>query len=414
VLTQEEFMKSVSALQFLKIRGSFGQVGNDNISNRRFIYVDDWTQGTGGFFNGTANIPGLPNPVYQNTMPNPFVSWEVANKANIGIESSFKGGFEWDLDLFYEKRNSILITQLAIPSYLFGQTSMPPLNDGVMTNRGFETSFTYKKKFTKDLFIMNRLSAAFARNVLEKNNESPFDDTYSYPYRQEGFSRGVIFGFDCLGYFADEAEIAASPNQSQQGKALPGDLKYRDVNKDGIISDKDMIPMKYPAVPELNISYTLNVNYKGFDLSLLLQGVSNYSFNFSGRGVKEWEGNAARNGWKSYFELHQYAWTPEKAANGGDIRYPRMHVDGISGNHVTSNYWVIDLWYVRIKNAELGYTLPKRMTRAIGLENLRVYLNGSNLATFDNMPFKYFDPEVSNSLSHPIFANFNIGLNVTF
>lgn len=416
VLTQENFMKGISAVEFLKLRGSFGQVGNDNISNRRFIYVEDWVQGTGSgsYFNGTGNLPGLPNPVYENSMANPFVSWEVANKANIGIESSFKGGFEWDLDLFYEKRNSILITQLAVPRYMFGQLSMPPVNDGVMTNRGFETSFTHKKKFAKDLFIMNRISAAFARNVIEENNEAPFDKTYVYPYRQEGFSRGVIFGYDCLGYFADQAEIDAWPNQSQLGKAIPGDLKYRDVNGDGVVSDKDLIPMKYPTVPELNLSYTLNINYKGFDLSVLLQGVSNYSFNFTDRGVREWNGNPARNGWKNYFELHKYAWTPEKAANGGDIRYPRLHVDGISGNHATSNYWLIDLWYLRVKNLELGYTFPKRMTKAIGLENLRVYLNGMNVATFDNMPFKYFDPEVSNSLSHPIFATYNAGLNITF
>ena len=414
VLTQENFMKGISAVEFLKLRGSFGQVGNDNISNRRFIYLEDWIQGTGGYFTGTGNLPGLPNPVYENAMANPLVSWEVANKANFGIESSFKGGFEWDLDLFYEKRNSILITQLAVPRYLFGQLSMPPLNDGVMTNRGFETSFTYKKKFAKDLFISNRISAAFARNKIEKNNEAPFDKSYAYPYRQEGFSRGVIFGYDCLGYFADQAEIDAWPNQSQLGKAIPGDLKYRDVNGDGVISDKDLIPMKYSTTPELNLSYTLNINYKGFDLSVLLHGVSNYTFNFSGRGVKEWEGNAARFGWKNYFELHKYAWTPEKAANGGDIRYPRLHVDGISGNHAASNFWLIDLWYLRIKNLELGYTFPKRMTKAIGLENLRIYLNGMNVATFDNMPFKYFDPEVSGSISHPIFATYNAGLNITF
>lgn len=414
VLTEEEFMKSVPLVQFLKLRGSFGQVGNDGISNRRFIYVDDWTQGTGGYFSGTGNLPGLPNPVYENSMANKLVSWEVANKANIGIETSFKGGFEWDLDLFYEKRNSILITQLAVPKYVFGQLTLPPVNDGVMTNRGFESTFTYKKKFTNGLFMMNRISGAFARNVLNNNNETPFDDSYAYPYRQEGFSRGVIFGFDCLGYFADQDEIDSWADQSQQGVALPGDLKYRDVNDDGVISDKDLIPMKYPTVPEINLSYTLNLNYKGFDFSILLQGVTNYSFNFSGRGVKEWEGNAARYGWKNYFTLHKYAWTPEKAANDGDIRYPRLHVDGISGNHVTSNYWVLDLWYLRLKNIELGYTFPKRMTKAIGLENLRVYLNGMNVATFDNMPFKYFDPEVSNSLSHPIFANYNVGLNITF
>ena len=419
VMTEEKFMKSISAVEFLKFRGSFGQVGNDNISNRRFIYVDDWTQltgtGAGSYFNGTGTMPGLPNPVYQNTMPNQAVSWEVSNKSNIGIESTFKGGFDWDLDLFYEKRNSILITQLPIPKYMFGQTALPPLNDGVMTNRGFETSLTYKKKFTKDLFILNRLSVAFARNKIEKFNEAPFDQTYTYPYRQEGFSKGVVFAYDCLGYFSDAAEIAGWADQKGLGVALPGDLKYRDTNGDKVINEKDKIPMRGPNVPELNLSYTLNVNYKGFDLSVLLQGVSNYTFDFSGRGIFDWSGNVARpEGIKNYFELHKYAWTPDKAANGGDIRYPRLHVDGISGNTAPSNYWLTDLWYMRLKNLEFGYTFPKHMTKAIGLENLRIYLNGLNLFTIDNMPFKYLDPETAKSLSHPISSNYNVGLNITF
>jgi hypothetical protein len=116
----------------------------------------------------------------------------------------------------------------------------------------------------------------------------------------------------------------------------------------------------------------------------------------------------------NYFELHQYAWTPDKASNGGDIRYPRLHVDGISGNRQPSDYWLLDFWYIRVKNLELGYTLPRKMTSSIGLEKVRFYFNGLNLLTWDAMPFKYFDPEVANTLSHPIFINYNMGLNITF
>jgi hypothetical protein len=161
------------------------------------------------------------------------------------------------------------------------------------------------------------------------------------------------------------------------------------------------------------MAFSLNVNYKNFDVSVLLQGVTNYTYNFSGRAIYDWNGNAY-GGIKNYFELHKYAWTPEKQANGGDIRYPRMHVDGVSVSKQASNYWLIDLWYMRVKNLELGYTLPKHMLSSIGLDKVRVYFNGLNLLTIDNMPFKYLDPEVSNSLSHPISANYNVGLNVTF
>ena len=225
---------------------------------------------------------------------------------------------------------------------------------------------------------------------------------------------GTVWGYQCLGYFRDAADIASSPNQSGVGKAIPGDLKYADLNGDGIISEKDKIPMAHPLVPEVNIAYTLNITYKNFDFSLLVQGVTNMTYSFSGRGVQDWNGNAQRYGWKNYFEINQYAWTPDKQSNGGDIRFPRLHVDGISGNNEPSTYWLLDYWYVRIKNFEMGYTLPKRMTKSIGLEKLRIYFNASNLATWDNMPFKYFDPEAASTLSHPIYINYNLGLNITF
>lgn len=414
VVSEESFMQDIGAIDFLKIRGSFGKVGNDRISNSRFIYVDNWTQGMGDYFRNTGGMAGLPNPVYEKSMPNKLVSWEVANKSNIGLETNFKNGIEVDVDLFYEKRNSILITQLPIPKYMFGQLSLPPRNDGVMVNRGFEASIGYNKKVNSDLYITTRFSTAFARNRVENANEIPFDDDFAYPYRSEGFARGSYFGFDCLGYFDDEAEIEGWADQSALGAfVLPGDLKYKDQNNDMIIDEKDKIKMDYPRVPELNLAFSLSVNYKGFDVSALLQGVTNYTFDFSGRAIYDWHGNSV-DGIKNYFGLHKYAWTPEKAENGGDIRYPRMHIDGASVSKQPSNYWLIDVWYVRLKNVELGYTFPKKVTKSMGLSNLRIYFNGLNMLTVDNMPFKYLDPEVSSSLSHPLYANFNVGVNVTF
>ena len=413
-MSEENFLSSIEAIDFLKIRGSYGQVGNDRISNTRFIYVDDWTQGGGGYFAGVTGIPGLPAPGYQNRIPNENVTWEVSNKTNIGFESQFRGGLEWDVDLFHEKRSSILITTSAIPGFMFGQINLPPTNDGIMTNKGFETTLGYHKQVTRDLFLSGRLSASFARNEMVAMNETPLDDSYAYPYRVEGFRRGTYFGYDNLGYFNSQEEIEGWADQTQLGASvLPGDLKYRDVNGDGFINEKDLVPLNYPSVPELNFSLSLATNFKGIDCSVLLHTVGNYGFNFSGRGIYDWDGNA-HGGIKNYFELHKYAWTPEKAASGGDIRYPRMHPDGVTVSKQPSDYWIIDLWYTRIKNLELGYTLPPQWISNIGMEKLRVYFNSSNFLTFDNMPFDYLDPEVSNSLSHPIFATYNVGLNDTF
>ncbi len=415
VASEENFLKRSNVVNLLKFRGSYGQVGNDQISNLRFIYIDDWVQrANSDYFAGTGNIPGLPPPTYEATSSNPFVSWEVATKTNIGFESRFFKNLSLEVDLFHEDRTSILITQSKIPRYITGQVNQPPTNTGIMTNRGIEATLGYRKLSKNDLFFNTRLSGAFARNKIINMNETPYDETYAYQYQTEGFSRGTTWGYDCLGYFESQEEIDNWADQTGlNANVFPGDLKYRDVNGDGVIDVKDYIPMQHPNVPELSFSLSSSVSYKGLDFSFLLQSVHNYTFNFSGRTIQDFGGNDPRN----YFSIHKYAWTEEKAASGGDIRFPRMHPTGNSngsnGNH-PSNYWRISMDYLRVRNIELGYTLPKRFTSNLRIENVRMFFNGMNLFTWDNMPFKYMDPEVSHSLSHPLYATYNFGVNVTF
>jgi len=419
VISEEDFMKSSKAIQLLKIRASYGKVGNDKISGSRFLYLDDWTQGTGGYFNGITAIPGLPTFVYQNSIPNTNVGWEVANKYNFGFESKFLKGFGFDFDLFYEKRNSILITRSLLPVYMFGQLNLPPTNNGVMENKGFEATLSYQKKVNKDFFFRTTFSTAYARNKVLKANEVPFDSTYAYRNQIEGYPVGMVFGYKNLGYFKDQADIDASPSHAGLGSVvLPGDLKYADLNKDGKIDVKDLMPMKYPLVPELSFSFNINAEYKGFDMSIMLQGVTNYNYDFRGRAIFDYSGNSVNVinniSVKNYYTPNLYAWTPDKVANGGDIRYPRIHSDGNTVSKQISDYWEINLWYMRVKNVELGYTLPKQLSSRIGMSDLRFYFNALNMFTFSNMPFKILDPEVSNSLNHPIYKNFNLGVNVSF
>ena len=419
VISEENFLKSSQAIQLLKIRGSFGQVGNDQISGSRFVYLDDWTQGSGGYFNGITAIAGLPTFVYQNTVPNPDVSWEVANKYNFGFESKFLKGFGLDFDLFYEKRSSILLTRSVVPAYMFGQLSLPPTNTGVMENKGFEATLSYQKQVNKDLFLKTTFSTSFAKNNVIKANETAYDSTFTYRNRIEGYSLGTVWGYHNLGYFKDQADIDASPSQTGLGSVvMPGDLKYADLNHDGKIDVKDQMPMKYPLIPQLNLAFTFTAQYKGFDMSVLLQGVTNYNYDFSGLAIWDYSGNSINVinmiSVKNYYTPNLYAWTPEKAANGGDIRYPRLHTDGNSCSKQISDYWEINLWYMRVKNVELGYTFPKKLSSKIGMSDLRIYFNALNMFTFSNMPFKILDPEVSNSTSHPISKNFNLGVNISF
>ncbi|RED98354.1 SusC/RagA family TonB-linked outer membrane protein [Marinoscillum furvescens] len=414
VLSEEGFMKNQSLVEFLKVRGSYGIVGNDKISNSRFLYVGDWTQGQGNYFAGLGGVPGLPNPVYQRTIPNELVTWEEAAKTNIGLDLNLRGGIRLDADVFYEKRNSILINNSPIPSGMFGQQGLPPLNEGVMENKGFEVALGYDSKLGQNGRFSTTFTTSFARNKVINYNEVALDADFAYRYRVEGYSRGTAFGYHNLGYFESQEEIDGWADQSGLGGVVrPGDLKYEDLNGDGIIDVRDQKPMDYPNVPELNLSYSLSANYKGFDMSLLFHGVTNYSFDISGRGVYDWNGNAYGN-YKNYFEHHQQAWSEERRANGEKIVYPRLHFDGVSVSKQPSDYWIQNLWFVRLRNIEFGYTISKQFLSPTGIDQVRVFFNGQNLFLWDNMKYDVMDPEVSNSLSHPIFKTFNIGANITF
>lgn len=414
VMSEMSFIKNINTIRYLKIRGSLGTVGNDNIGNRRFLHVQDWVQRKKDYFDGTNVATDLGNPTYEATLPNPLVQWEVARKANIGIDSRFIRGFEFDFDFFYEKRDNILIDDHPVPQLMFGQLNLPPVNDGVMINRGFEAVLSKHSKVGKDLHITTKFTGSFARNKIIKQNEVPFDTSYTYPNRKEGFSRGTRWGYDCAGYFTSAEEIAGWASYENIADTVrPGDLKYIDHSGDGVIGQEDKIPMKYPSIPELELTFSLNLNYKGLDFLVLLQSHGNYNFNQQGRAVYDWSGSPY-NGYRNYFEHHKYAWTEERFANGDKIIYPRMYLDGTSPSKQPSNYWMQDIWYLRIRNLELGYTLPKTLTERIKLDNVRIYVNGLNIWTWHNLRYDGFDPEVPNSLSHPIYSTYNLGLNVTF
>ncbi|WP_319503369.1 TonB-dependent receptor [uncultured Draconibacterium sp.] len=413
-LTEEEFMSNVGFLDYLKIRTSFGQVGNDRMGGQRFLYLPNWTQAQNGYFSGMWRPNGMPSATFESTMPNMNITWEVANKYNAAIETRVFDYIKLDVDVFYEKRSSILTGVSLIPEYMYGQSNLPPTNAGVMSNKGFEVTLGYSKSFKNDLWINTRFSATFARNKIVKMNETPLDDSYAYPYTTEGFSRGVMWGYDCLGYFESTEEIQNWADMSALStNVLPGDLKYRDVNGDGYIDSKDLIPMEYPNIPEWNYSYTFSAGYKNFDFSVLIDVATNYMYNFYGRGVLDWE-NQEIGSYKNYFELHKYAWTPERYENGERIEYPRLHHDGITISKNPSSYWMKEMWFARLRNIEFGYSIPERACNSMKISKARVFVNGQNIFTLDNMPFKYFDPEVTNSLAHPVLSTVNVGLNVTF
>lgn len=402
LISEENFLKGNNIINLLKLRGSYGEVGNDRIGGRRFLYLDD-IQVNGGGYSGSL---GNGQIITTNLLRNEDLQWEVAKKANIGLELGLFGAVNLVVDVFNEKRNNILRTRGTVPA-LNGlpNGSLPPVNIGVINNKGYEIELNYKKQINPDLSIFTRLNLNYARNKQINADEAILPEDYAYRYRQTGYRIGQQWGYEIESYFADAADIANSPVQNVGGhESRPGDFKYKDLNGDGVVDGKDVAPMAYSVVPEYTFGAAFNVNYKNFDLSALFQGVTNVMSFYGGRG-----------NWPlyNYSEWHAYSWTEERAAKGQEIRYPRLTTQP-SPNETTNSFFYMDASYIRLKNVELGYTIPTGIAKKLRAKSIRFYVNGLNLVTWDRLPTKNFDPELTGDYVYPVTRYYNAGVNFTF
>lgn len=395
VPTEEDFMQSSGDwLDFLKLRASFGQVGNDNMNGSRFAFLTLWSGS------------------YESQIGNTQLQWEKANKFNVGMESRFLGNFGLDADIFYERRNNILIAADGlVPTGVFGTGGVhvsgiiPKINAGVIDNRGFELTATYQNQFNRDSYLDIRVNGAFNRNEIINLSEVLLPEDYAYRLRSTGFRLGQHFGYETAGFFNTEQDLIDWYDQSELG-ANPklGDLKYKDQNGDGILNEKDMVPIGDPEIPEWTFGAGLSYQYKNFDFSMMWQGVAARSYLLTGQKI-----------WETYNfnEWHKEAWSIDRYNSGQKITYPRLE-PGSNASKLPADFWYADGSYIRLKNVEIGYTLPKSISTLIGASSLRIYTNGLNLLTFDNYPVKYQDPEQSSELIYPVFKTVNFGLNLMF
>ena len=230
-------------------------------------------------------------------------------------------------------------------------------------------------------------------------------EDYACRLRRTGYRLGEPFGYEVAGYFNTEQEILDWYDQTALGsKPKLGDLKYKDKNGDGIVNDKDMVPIGYPEIPEWTFGAGLNIQYKNLDFSMMCQGSANRSYYMTGQNITE---TYNFNNW------HKEAWSQERYDAGERITYPRLD-PGSSINHLPSSFWYVNGNYIRLKNMEVGYTLPKKWSNSIRASSIRFYINGLNLLTFDRYPVKYQDPEQSSELLYPVFKTYNVGLNISF
>ena len=420
VVSNENFLKGNKVITNLKLRASYGKVGSDKIGNNRFLYLDNHTYSASG---GVA-VGGY-GTINENRPGNYNLQWEVSKKQNYGIDLQLWSDWSITFDYFIEQRSKILKTQGMAPQFA-GVPQWPYLNLGVVDNSGYELEINYNKSFNKDLFLSVKGNFSYNHNKVKFWDEVPYADGYYYQYRTTGQSLNQTFGYKIdwsngNGYFNTQEELdkyteGYVDENGVEHKGITynlstapqlGDFKYIDQNGDGIIDEKDRVPIGYTNVPRVSYGLNVSLNYKWFDFTFFLQGVGKYSSYYSGQGVYE---NIYQG---TFFKYHKTAWTAERYAAGQKITYPRLST-GETCSKIQNDFFVMDRAFIRLKAIELGYTLPSNALRAIGINKLRVYFRGDNLVTWDRLRTSTTDPEQTDQIGYPIVKTFNFGFNVTF
>ena len=393
ILSNEKFLENSKIVNFLKLRASAGQTGNSNYNGNQYLFLNTWT----------ANAK-------EDQLGNPSIKWETSTKYNVGIETKLFNALVFGADFFYHKNTDIIIGDIAIiPSGMMGlgDASLPPLNIGDGTNKGFEMVLGFNKKLNKDLYLYFSGNVSLCKNERGYTAELPYDETFAYPYRRQGYPINYVFGYRSAGLFNTQQEIDNWEDQSALGGVpIPGDIKYLDLTGDGKVDPKDMAPLGIGLAPEVSFGFKAQVNYKWFDLSVFFNGAARRNVYLSDFG---WSSNN-----DNFTEYMKNAWTPEKYAAGENIVYP--HLGRESSNFVKSDYWLKDGSYLRLRNIELGFTLPENISKQISANSIRFYANGFNLLVWDKLPNDDFDPEsVGNTTtSYPILKSINFGVSVKF
>jgi len=401
VVSDERFFKSFipeRIISHLKLRVSYGEVGNDGDVNR-FLYLPSaYKAGDGALMGEDFKKLGS---YYEDKLGNPLITWEKAKKQNYGIDMKFfKQRLNLIFDYFYDSRNDILDNRKTLPA-MFGATPATE-NLGEMINKGFEIDLGWNDKVGKvSYFVKGNYS--FARNKILYTDESY--DVLNPHLARTGRRYGQPFGYKFIGFFADQNDVAQSPSQFS-GASLPGDAKYADINGDGVINEKDMVPIGYPTFPEVNFGLSGGMSYKGFDFSFLFQGATNVSIMIDGFMQKP----GAEFG--QILESVKYErWTPGSTT----ATRPRLTVNyANASNYMSSTLWQRDASYLRLKNVELGYNIERKALKSIGISNLKVYVNGQNLYTWDKLDIA--DPEngKTSDLQYPQLVIYNVGVKVSF
>ena len=407
VISNEKWFKPLeNVVHNLKLRASYGLVGNDAIGSKydRFFYLSEVSMNNanraGHFgFNQDVSYNGVNISRYANDA----ITWETSYKTNYAVELGLFKSLDIIAEYFTELRKDIFMTRADIPNTM-GLQSTVAANIGQASARGIDIQADYKKSWSKDFWTSARGNFTYSTSKYLVYEEP----TYPEAYRQHaGHSIKQAWGYIAERLFIDDEEADNSPSQSSFGSQYGGgDIKYTDVNKDGVITTADRVPIGYPTSPEIIYGFGFSTGYKGVDFSVFFQGLGNESFWIDAVDTSPFVNNTQLL--KAYSDSH---WS-ENDRNIYAL-WPRYSSYMNYNNTPTSTWWMRDGSFLRLKQLELGYTLPNKLTRKIHVENLRVYFQGNNLFCWSK--FKLWDPEMAGEgLGYPIQKTLNFGVNVTF
>ncbi|GHT72780.1 SusC/RagA family TonB-linked outer membrane protein [Bacteroidia bacterium] len=410
-ISEEDFFKDlISNVQLLKFNASYGLVGSDVAPGNRYLYKHVYKQGDGYIIGGDN---GSAFPTYrEDALGNDFVTWEKSRKFDVGVDVTFLNKWSLKVDYFYDYRYDQLVERQNISKIL--GIGVSPTNVAETQNRGFDGQISFQTKIDK-VFFNSNFVFSYAKNKIIYKAEA--QQRYSW-LSETGHSIGQPFGYHFVGYYTPED--IDNINANAPGKpAIPstdvpvqaGDLKYADLNGDGIIDDFDKQAIGHPNLPSTTVGWTLGAQYKNFSISVLFQGSFDYSFSVVGTGIESF---------KSQFQpIHQQRWTAERAAAGETINFPRLTRNPATVNSsegYPSDFWLIDAWYARLKTVDVAYQIPSKiLPDKIG--SARLYLNAYNLFTLTNYDKYQQDPEIKTNSAGDAYMNqrvINVGVQLTF
>jgi TonB-linked SusC/RagA family outer membrane protein len=403
-ISKENFFKSIKAVDNMKIRASYGQMGNDQVfyngNLQEYAYLSTY-----GF--GQYPINGeVATTLVETSLANPNFTWERANNFNLGLDASFLNNkFDMVLEYFYNKRDQILIQKTGSTPASSGISSLlPPVNAGRVDNSGYEFTLNYNGRASSQVQFRAGINGGYAQNKVVFQDEAQGAPDYQ---KQEGHPIGAYLVFKSAGVFKDQVAIEANKvdYSGVTGKLIPGDMRFEDVNGDGKINADDATRIDKTINPTFNFGANFEIKYKGFDLSVLFQGATGAAIRIQTESGDI--GNFLKYSYDNRWSIANPSDVHPRLASRGDTYYT-------GGNYGNNTYFLFDKDYIRLKNLELGYKIPASFLNKLKLSSARIYINGSNLLTIDKT--KVYDPEATaqSGVYYPQSRVINTGLSISF